>query len=409
MLYRLEIENFFSIRDPQVLDLRVPKGVSDFPERFAPIFRGADSRAPRSVVLFGANGSGKTTVLKALAFLVWFLGESYRQNGPALPCERFNDEDSANRPIRLAVEIGGSLTLSRQAPDPGRSPDDGSFGVFRYELELQPKDGVIQTVTREALRARPRGQGKWRRVFERGADRTVVGSKAFPLAGFSQVNGKIRENVSVVADLASRDHEASMMLLDGVSTVFGNILIGRELPDDRALIRYLAQNPTIVTELNRELRRIDLGVEAMRIEPMPAGPVALFRHQGLHLDMPWHLESHGTRSFIRSFPLILLALQKGGIALIDELDLAIHPLLLPEVVRWFSDSERNRHDAQLWTSCHSASLLDDLSKEEVVLCEKDQQGRSQIYSLMDIGAVRRDDNLYRKYLGGVYGSVPHIG
>ncbi len=60
-------------------------------------------------------------------------------------------------------------------------------------------------------------------------------------------------------------------------------------------------------------------------------------------------------------------------------------------------------------SCPSASLLDDLVKEEVVLCEKDRQGRSTIYSLADIKSVRRDDNFYKKYLGGVYGAVPQIG
>jgi uncharacterized protein len=125
--------------------------------------------------------------------------------------------------------------------------------------------------------------------------------------------------------------------------------------------------------------------------------------------MPLLLDSHGTRSFIRISPLLLLALQSRGIAIIDELDVSIHPLILPEIVRWFCDSDRNPSDGQLWTSCHSASLLDDLSKEEVVFCEKDKNGRSRIHSLMDIGSVRRSDNLYKKYLGDTYGAVPQIG
>jgi predicted ATPase len=172
----------------------------------------------------------------------------------------------------------------------------------------------------------------------------------------------------------------------------------------------LAQNPAISEALNRQLQRIDVGVEEMRIVTTTSGPVALFKHQGLDTDMPWQLESHGTRSFIRIFPLLLLALQRGGIAIVDELDLSIHPLILPEIVRWFYDSSRTSHNAaQLWMSCQSASLLDDLTKEEVVFCEKDNLGRSSVYSLMDIGSVRRSDNLYKKYLSGVYGAVPQIG
>jgi AAA15 family ATPase/GTPase len=125
--------------------------------------------------------------------------------------------------------------------------------------------------------------------------------------------------------------------------------------------------------------------------------------------MPWLLESHGTRAFIKMFPFIVIALDGGGVVAIDEMDAAIHPLVLPELVRWFYDKyRRNKLDAQLWLSCHSASLLDDLQKEEIVVCEKDRQGRTQVYSLMDV-KVRRDENHYRKYLSGAYGGVPHIG
>jgi hypothetical protein len=60
-------------------------------------------------------------------------------------------------------------------------------------------------------------------------------------------------------------------------------------------------------------------------------------------------------------------------------------------------------------SGHSASLLEDLCKEEIFFAEKDQQGRTKVYGLKDIESVRRVDNFYQKYLGGVYGAVPRIG
>jgi predicted ATPase len=109
------------------------------------------------------------------------------------------------------------------------------------------------------------------------------------------------------------------------------------------------------------------------------------------------------------FPILDAALNSGGIVVIDEMDAAIHPLVLPELIRWFHDAQgRNELNGQLWLSCHSASLLDDLTKEEIVICEKDRQGRSSVHSLMDV-KVRRDDNHYRKYLSGIYGGVPIIG
>jgi predicted ATPase len=97
------------------------------------------------------------------------------------------------------------------------------------------------------------------------------------------------------------------------------------------------------------------------------------------------------------------------VAIIDELDNSIHPLLLPEIVRWFYDPQKNPYGAQLWMTCQAASLLEELQKEEVFFCEKNLQGQSQVYALTDVQAVRRSDNLYKKYLGGVYGAVPKVG
>ena len=103
------------------------------------------------------------------------------------------------------------------------------------------------------------------------------------------------------------------------------------------------------------------------------------------------------------------SLATGSITIVDELDAAIHSMILPEIIEWYYDPVRNPHNAQLWISCHNVSLLEELSKDEIVFCEKSREGRTEIYCLNDVKAVRRDDNYYRKYLGGFYGAVPRIG
>ena len=75
MLYLLEIENFYSIRTKQTVDLRIGDAVSDEPGRFDKLFPGSKERASRVVAFFGPNASGKSTVLKALAFIAWFARE----------------------------------------------------------------------------------------------------------------------------------------------------------------------------------------------------------------------------------------------------------------------------------------------------------------------------------------------
>ena len=57
-------------------------------------------------------------------------------------------------------------------------------------------------------------------------------------------------------------------------------------------------------------------------------------------------------------------------AVIDELDTDIHPLLIPELFRWFYDTERNPKGAQLLFTAHNPAILDELEKEQVLFFRK---------------------------------------
>jgi energy-coupling factor transporter ATP-binding protein EcfA2 len=408
MLYKVEIENFHSIRDQQVIDLTVAPNVPDIEGRYAAIFPGSELRAPKVVSIYGANASGKTTILKALQFLIMFARDSSQLTTPGFPCERFNDLESCSRPIKLAIELGGVMNLSRETAERIATGDEVEHGVYRYEVEIEVVEGIAHRVLNETLRQKPRGQGKWQRVFERNKDGKVKDSRSFSLTGFQHLLNTLRPNVSVLSSFGLFQHPTAMLFLDAARKAIFQ-LGPTQATQDQPIINFLGQSPEMLVQLNKELGRIDVGVEAMRLQETPSGLVPMFKHSGLQVEMPWLLESHGTQAFIKMFPMITITLSQGGICGIDEFDASIHPLVLPELIRWFYDKDgRNKLDAQLWFTCHSVSLLDDLTKEEVIICEKDRQGRTRAYSLMDV-KVRRDENLYRKYLSGAYGGVPQIG
>jgi predicted ATPase len=409
MLYKFEVENFFSIRDRQVIDLTVDAKVPDAESRFGSIFRGADIRAPKVVAFFGANASGKTTVLRALMFLVTFIRDSVHNTTAGISgCERFNDEESAFRPMRFAIEFGGTMNLTPEVQQRAIKGEPVEEGLYRYELELEVTEGVVRRIASESLRQKPKGNGKWQRVFERDAAGQVRDSRSFSLSGYQHLVKTLAGNHTVISSFAKFQHPSAQLFDQVARRVFFQI-DSIHAGGDGGVIDFLKTQPDMMSKINNELGRIDVGVEGMRFQDSHNGPVLLFKHKGLHVEMPWMLESHGTRAFIKMFPFLNAALDGGGIVVIDEMDAAIHPLVLPELIRWFHDAHgRNKLDGQLWLSCHSASLLDDLTKEEIVICEKDRQGRTAVHSLMDV-KVRRDDNHYRKYLSGIYGGVPTIG
>ena len=405
MIHRLEVSNFYSFREPQVIDLRVVANVPDSSGRFAPPWLGAKERAPKVVALFGPNAAGKSNVLRSLSFLAWFVNQSFRHPpDDFLPYQRFNDNEGQESPTRLAIRFAGPADTSKA--NDAATPQC----CYAYELVLGgPKDKPQQVIA-ETLHYWPNVAGRQVRLFARKQDGSISAGKAFPLAGYrSAVDKILRPNASLISTLAQLDHPLALLGRRLATTIFSNVLMEKVDTTEDAIVRHYATNPTLLDSLNHEIERVDLGIRKMEIRSGPNGPLALFDHAGLSWPLPVQLESQGTRAFIRIFPLLAEALQTGGIAVVDELDLSIHPIVLPEIIRWFHDTERNPHNAQLWMTCQNASLLEELVKEEVFFCEKDSKGRTTVYGLRDIQAVRRNDNYYRKYLGGVYGAVPHLG
>ena len=405
MLYRIEVENFYSIRELQVVDLRVAANVPETPGRFAPAWLGAQERVPKTIAIFGANASGKSTVLKIVAFLANFLLNSFAAPPTQrIMFDRFNDAEAFGQPARFAVELGGPVDLS--APLYLGAPRCR----YRYELEIGGPANEPARVFRESLFYWPERDGNRRALFHRHEDGGVDATKAFRLGPFkAPLQTVLRPNASVISTLYQLKHPRATRIWESVSTVISNIFLERVEVSDNQIVQTYAQSPTRLQLLNSEISRIDLGIKEVQIAQGSGGHYFQFIHDNLAIPMPLHLESSGTRHFVKLYPLIAQVLTTGGVLLLDEMDAYIHPIVLPEILRWFHDPQRNTADAQLWMTCHNVSLLDTLVKEEVLFTEKDPAGKTSIYGLTDIAGVRREDNFYKKYLSGVFGAVPQIG
>lgn len=412
-MHSLEAENFYSIRDRQIIDLRVAANVPDPEGRFAAIPGG---RIPRIVALFGPNAAGKSNALKGIALIAWFVQHSFQlEPGATLPLERFATEDMSEKPTVLAVRFSGPREINPEFTDEfssefSRVGSEVTMVPYRYEVAFRnAADRPTTMVLHERLDFWPGMTGRSHNIFKRDSNGEISGSKMFPLTQLGPALRKVRPNASVISTLSQFSHPHSLALRAIASRIFTNILIERHEFSDQEALQYYLRNPDALAALNADLARIDVGIREVTVASGPQGPLFLFEHKGLDRKLPIYLESHGTRQFLRVFPLIRAALQVGGVAVLDELDLAIHPLILPEIFNWFTDDRRNPNNAQLWFTCQNIAAMDFLDKEEIFLCEKDAQGRSEVFGLRDIPSVRRSELFSKKYLGGVYGAVPRFG
>ena len=394
MLRKLTVENFFSIREAQTLDLTIARNAPDPDGRFATPIEGTGARFPKVVALFGANASGKTTVLRAVNFLVQFIMNSvdWEPNSP-LPYLSFQTRDWIGAPAKFRVELDAQVLEHT-----GRV-------LYVYELELAP-DG--KSVLTESLKYYPKGRQRW--LFKRDASGISAG-KDFNLPNNDPVRTKIRENASVISVLAKFNHDFSLALFHNLSGVYCNVaMLGEPLEAREGdITKWYAQTDDALKALNKEIRRFDFGIKEVILTPTVNGVRPLFLHAGLEGPLAYEFESQGTTRFYSMFPYLYHVLSSGGLAVMDEFDNDIHALLVPELINLFQSRETNPNDAQILMSCHNPSVLECLSKEEIYFTEKDSLGGTEIYGLKDVQDVRRDANLYAKYLSGVFGAVPRIG
>lgn len=397
VIHSIVIENFFSVADRQEMDFRVPANAPDLG-----CFRDSQAvpghRFPLIIGIYGPNASGKSTVLRSITATATFVQHSFTlaPNNSIPLFNPFAHNDWMNRPTKVIIEYDGHLG------------ETALRSVFRYELHIgNERKKFANEVIYESLSYAP--HGKFRRVFERHQQEFTFGREFGITNGDSRIQS-IRPNASVTSTLAQLNHKLSSDLILSLRGLLTN-LVGLDKANgglNNALSFYV-QRPDYVQRLNRELSRLDLGLEEMKIHPGNPGPIATFKHFGLDSEIMLGQESMGTRRFIEIFPLLQFVLDNGGVAVIDELDTDIHPLVIPELFRWFYDKQRNPNGAQLLFTAHNPAILDELEKEQVFFSEKPGGKPTRIYGAREIKGLRREPSLMKKYLSGELGAVPHIG
>lgn len=353
---------------------------------------------PLIAAIYGPNASGKSTVLRAISTTAWFVQHSFTlAPNDAIPLfNPYAHNSWWNLPTKIVIEYDSQLGENAPA------------ALFRYELQIANEPNKFGSeVSHESLSYAP--NGKFRRIFERDQQEFTFGREFGMTGGDSRVQS-IRPNASVISTLAQLNHKVSSEFILSLRGLQTNIIgLDKAHGGLNNALSFYAQSPNHLQRLNRELSRLDLGLEEMKIHPGDTGPIATFKHFGLDCDIVLAQESMGTRRFIEIFPLLQFVLDVGGVAVIDELDTDIHPLLAPELFRWFYDRQRNPKGAQLLFTAHNPAFLDQLEKEQIFFSEKPSGKPTRIYGAREIKGLRREPSLMKKYLSGELGAVPHIG
>jgi len=119
-------------------------------------------------------------------------------------------------------------------------------------------------------------------------------------------------------------------------------------------------------------------------------------------------ESDGTVRLLDLVPAFRDLVQKKKVYFIDEIERSLHPLLIKNLIKKFSEDKDTK--GQLIFTTHESNLLDQdiFRQDEIWFAEKDNTGSTDLYSLSSFKEHKTID-IQKGYLSGRYGSIPFLG
>lgn len=417
MLLRFSAKNHLSIAGTEEISL-VASSLKGPECSLLPI-PGTDLSALPGAIIYGANASGKTNILKAFSFLRSVILHSHTRGNPEGGVPRM--------PFRL---------------DPAREEEESAFEVefvidnvrFQYGLECNDK-----LFTAEWLYAYP--EGKRRKLFEREGSSVTFGSH---FKGPKKILVDLmRPNSLFISTATQNDHEELSKIVGFFrKTRFSmNVAVAKELINntfkkdqvDPRTINFLKSIGTGITgfrqteiEIPETIR--NMTKEFVTIARKHMGDTAIieeehsdrlrdvtieFSHAGISGEPCYfglERESSGTRRLVLIMNTVFKALDEGNLVVIDELDASLHTFAAAQVLELFENPKFNKNGAQLIATTHDTNLLSltRLRRDQIWFCEKDAVGATHLFPLSDIKS-RPTDNFEQGYLEGRYGAIPFSG
>lgn len=181
--------------------------------------------------------------------------------------------------------------------------------------------------------------------------------------------------------------------------------------------KYYYEHPELHQLVVSQLREWDTGIKDIEIKQFTDNNgrdiyMSVFTHDidDEQNKLLFPAQSNGTKLLYNKLRDIFITLDTGRVLIFDELDSHLHSKIIPEMLRFFTDTSVNTKNAQIIFSSHSLSLLDKMKKYRVYLFKK-IKGESICYRIDELNGNnlhRNDRSLEQLYKSEVLGGLPDV-
>lgn len=429
MLKRFTLENFSSYQYDNSLDLTAgrtelhPNHIVDFKK----------VKILKSAIIYGANASGKSNLIKAIEYAKNIITNS------------LSDVDTYKKYFRLNSDSSKKPT------------------IFEFEFELNDKffsygfSSILNTKEIDEEWLFEIGKSSPERIFERKKNIITLGKRLIT----SKIKNRFeiyiddmknQSNQLFLSEIANKDLDIEdIKILNDIYNWFDKKLIILYPHSIYGNISSISTNNNLSKIFKKYLNEFDTGVvdilsieesfeksfkdfpeslkkeiekdldkdEVKKISLITSnGHLTIYKDKdelkiqklglihNLEIDDIFELkdESDGTKRLFDLIPLIS-KFKEDYTILIDEFDRSLHPKLARKFFELFYSIEESK--SQLIVTTHESNLLDLnlVRRDEIWFAEKNNSGASKLFSLNQF-KIRYDTKVEKAYLLGRYGAIP---
>ena len=424
MIINFSIQNFGSVKDKQTLTFEADK--SDHLEN-SYIIHTNGLRLLKIALIYGANASGKTTILKALEFLRDMVLEPETKKTDELDFQPFLfDSETPNQNSVISIEFIANDTKYFYEVEFFRKAvvnealnfyNPNKANVFKRTTDIKNQFTEIKFGSKikidKTIEKNLEANTLWNNTVLGGFLKTNVDVKELKEAVEwfeNYLNPLIYTETQLERFVTSRIDKGELSKLDIINILkkadfhISDLIIQedeKEIPD--GLIDFLKaqmkDSPDTVKKLEEKGK-----ITTVKIE---------FEHtvNQSKYNLPIEMESQGTRRFYGFAGLLALLIKNSTAFPIDELESSLHPDLYTHFILSFL---LNTDRSQIIATTHNREILDNkdiFRNDSIWFTDKNDNCSTELYSLADFDSsiVRNTTNIYNAYKSGKLKATPNLG
>lgn len=409
MIQEIKIKNFLSFKDEVTFSFEATK--DKFAEEYQVVEVVPGVRLLRFAMVYGANASGKSNLLKAFEFLRAFWQKQAKSVDDSTEVIPFLfDRTTPTEPSRFEMVFYVEGVKHHYLLE--LDENQVSLEKLCYYKSVQPtmlfvrkfKDGKSDITYNPSV------------IKLSMTEKEKISLECLKNMSFFAALGKV--NVNLPDLYAVRQWMVTHLekMIDPTLSLTGTA--EARLADDAVLRDYLVNYFR-----NTKFDISDIETKAVNVQKVdfPSGILknitvksyrTLFEHSITNdageetYKLPLFLESYGTQRIFGLATAIYDIQKKGGFLMVDEIEASLHPKFLEKLLYEYF---KNESQSQMLVTIHDDSLLDlvdDLvRKDSIWFTEKKASGTSDLYRLTDFRGLNRLSSIRSAYRLGRFGAT----